>query len=204
MAWKLCPGIKYQRPRWRLETAREDHRGPAFPGLRVQGSVSRAPAPAAAARDFTPSACSCWGSLPGVEGLAAEGSPFPRKVPELSAGLVPGTDWGHVALINQRLLPRMAPETAGPGDSLEWRSVQVASKPQGLSARPLRRESGVPCEPATSTLNTGIFARARARAYTHMHTPSCAPTITDFCVHTLALTVKMHGLPRAREFTYTL
>lgn len=78
----------------------------------------------------------------------------------------------------------MAPETAGPGDSLEWRSVEVAPKPQGLSARPLRRESGVPCEPATSTLNTGIFARARARAYTHMHTPSYAPTITDFCVHT--------------------
>lgn len=97
----------------------------------------------------------------------------------------------------------MAPETAGPGDSLEWRSIEVAPKPQGLSARPLRRESGVPREPATSTLNTGIFARARTHTHTctHPHVPNDHRFPR---AHTLALTVKMHGLPRARGFTYTL
>lgn len=74
--------IKYQCPRWRLKKEREDRRGAAEPG-----SGSRAPSPGAAARDFTPSARSCWGSprpgqAPPGEGLAAEGSAgphFPEK-----------------------------------------------------------------------------------------------------------------------------
>lgn len=60
----------------------------------------------------------------------------------------------------------MAPETAGPGASQEWRSVEAAPKPQGLSAGPLLGESGVPREPATSPQPRDLCACTHVRAHT--------------------------------------
>lgn len=97
------------------------------------------------------------------------------------------------------LSARLAPGTAGRGASPEWRSVEAAPKPQGLSARPLLGESGVPREPVTSPLKPGVLAHAR----THRRTLFCDPTITGFRARTLALTARMHGLPRARGFAHT-
>lgn len=51
LGWESCPGIKRQRPRWRLGSAREDRRGPATRGLCAQNWGSPAPAPG-----FAPSA----------------------------------------------------------------------------------------------------------------------------------------------------
>lgn len=109
LGWDSYPGIKRQRPRWRLRTKREDPRGPASRGLCAQNWGSAAPAPG-----FTPSAGSLWGSP--LRGQASWGgleacrgglpwNPFPSEVFKLSAGLVLGTDWSHVASINQRCLP---------------------------------------------------------------------------------------------------
>lgn len=41
LGWKLRPGIKRQRPRWLLKTARADRRGPAS-----RGTLPRPPDPA--------------------------------------------------------------------------------------------------------------------------------------------------------------
>lgn len=112
LGWKLCPGIKCQRPRWRLKTAREDRRGPASRGLCAHISGSRRlPQPPGGSLHFRPvHAGALHRGRQAPQGKGARrgrlsGSPFPRKVPDLSADFVLGTDWGHVDLINQRCLP---------------------------------------------------------------------------------------------------
>uniref|UniRef100_A0A452USH0 Laminin subunit beta-1 n=1 Tax=Ursus maritimus TaxID=29073 RepID=A0A452USH0_URSMA len=71
LGWDSYPGIKRQRPRWRLRTKREDPRGPASRGLCAQNWGSAAPAPG-----FTPSAGSLWVSPLRGYGCA-EGSCYP-------------------------------------------------------------------------------------------------------------------------------
>lgn len=90
----------------------------------------------------------------------------------------------------------MAPETAGPGASLEWRSVETSPKSQGLSARPLLGKGLSPASPAISPRTPPRFCactRAHTRTCPHVHISACTNTGTP----------RMHGLPRARGFTHT-
>lgn len=77
----------------------------------------------------------------------------------------------------------MAPETAGPGAPVEWRSVETAPEPKGLFSSPLLGKAKSPAIPATSPSPTAIFART--------HTDSRAPrSQISSCIH--ALTSRMH------------
>lgn len=162
--------VKCQRPRWWLPTAREDHRGPASPGLRVQGCGSRGRCAGrytlgASLLGLSTAGQAPWGGRSSRGGLPR--SSFPRKVPQLSAGFILGADWGHVALITSAVCPRMAPETAGPGASPEWRSAEAAPKPRGLSARPFARGKRGPPRARHLAPQTRDLC---ARTHTHAHT----------------------------------
>lgn len=78
----------------------------------------------------------------------------------------------------------MAPETAGSGASLEWRSVETAPEPKGLFSSPLLGKAMSSASPATSPSPTAIFAR------THTHTHM--PPRSQISSYTHALTSRMH------------
>lgn len=203
MEWKLAPRVKCQRPRRWPKTAHEDHRGPASPGLRVQGCGSRGRCGGlytfgASLLGRSTAGQAPWGGRARRGGLP--GNPFPRKVPQLSAGSILGTDWGHVALITSAVCPGMAPGTAGPGASLEWEALKPLQSLRDCPLAPCSGKAGSPASPPPRHL---VLQTRDLCACTHTHAHLCEPTITDFRARTLALTARMHGLPRARGFIHT-
>lgn len=75
LEWKLYPGIKRQRHRWPLKTAREDRRGPAYSRLCAQSSGSSGRC--SGLHIFLLGLSTAGGRLLGVAWVAAERSQEP-------------------------------------------------------------------------------------------------------------------------------
>lgn len=94
---------------------------------------------------------------------------------EPSPVFVLGTDWGHVALINIAAWLRLAPETAGRGASLEWRSDEPLQSRRDCLLAPC-----VPCKSRHLALGEAPATLPLA----HGHTRD--PALTSFRQHTHA------------------